>query len=74
MFFVIHAVPATPTFDVCAVYDTLNRALQVIETTWMIVVCNVCLIKTDVDCTTSAADGGGRGQGATGAVCPGSPM
>ena len=27
----IHAVPATPTFDVCAVYDTSNRALQVVE-------------------------------------------
>ena len=29
----IHAVPATPTFDVYVVYDTPNRALQVIEST-----------------------------------------
>ena len=35
----IHVVPATPTLNVCAVYDTLNRALQVIESTWREVVC-----------------------------------
>ena len=35
----IHTVPATPTLNVCAVYDTLNRALQVIESTWREVVC-----------------------------------
>ena len=37
----IYAVPTTPTFDVCAVYDTSNGALQFIESTWMEVVCCV---------------------------------
>ena len=39
--FLYHAVPTTATFDVCAVYDTLNGALQFIESTWMEVVCCV---------------------------------
>lgn len=44
-----HAVPATPTLDMCAVYDTFNRALQFIESTWMEVVC--C-----TDCTEKFSD------------------
>ena len=51
----IHAVPATPTLNVCAVYDSLNRALQFIESTWMEVVCCVWSY-TYTDCTEKFSD------------------
>ena len=35
----IHIVPATPASNVCVVYDEVNRALRIIESTWNEVVC-----------------------------------
>ena len=35
----IHAVPATPIPDVCAVYDIVNRTMQIIENMWNELVC-----------------------------------
>ena len=40
----IHAVPANPMFDVCAVYSMVNGSLQTVESTWNEVVCKVLFI------------------------------
>ena len=39
IFSCICVVPTTPVSDVCAVYDTVNGTLQIIEMTWNEVVC-----------------------------------
>ena len=36
----LFVVPTTPTYlNVCAVYDTVNETLQIIESSWNEVVC-----------------------------------
>ena len=40
---ILHAVPATPRYHVCALYDMVDGTLQIIESTWNEVVCCICI-------------------------------
>ena len=41
----IYVAPATPDmFEVCSVYDKVNRTLQIIETIWNEQVCIACVM------------------------------